>query len=467
MDRVPQENPGRQNMKIVIVGCGKVGYALAKQLSMENHDITIIDNSSKVIEKAQETLDVMVMSGNGAALDIQREARVDEADLLIAATPSDELNLLCCIVAKRLGCGHTISRVRNADYLNQLQFMRDDFGLSMTVNPEFATARTIFRFLQFPSFLKIDSFAKGRVELVELKLTENSVLNGKSLDKLTTELHLQVLVCVVERENKIFIPKGDFVLRAGDKINVTAPRSELAKMIKRLNISTQKIRNVMMIGGGRIAEYLADELIKSGVDVKVIEQNRERATELAARFPQALIINDDGSNHDVLLAEGIRETDAVLTLTGMDEQNLVISMYAEHIGVPKTVTKMNRSEYSELFSDKEIGSTVCPKDVIASEIIRYVRSIDNTDASIITLHRIVDGKAEAIEFIANAQTVGLDTPLKELRLKKNILIACIGHNGNIIIPRGMDRISYGDTVIVVTAADEPIAELNDIFETED
>ncbi len=454
-------------MKIVIVGCGKVGYALAKQLSMENHDITIIDNSSKVIEKTQETLDVIVMSGNGAALDIQREASVDEADLLIATTDSDELNLLCCIVAKRLGCKHTISRIRNAEYMNQLQFMRDDFGLSMTVNPEFATARTIFRFLQFPSFLKIDSFAKGRVELVELKLAENSVLVGKSLDKLTTELHLKVLVCVVERDNEIFIPKGNFTLRAGDKINVTAPRSELAKMIKRLGISTQKIRNVMMIGGGRIAEYLADELIKSGVDVKIIERDRERGTELAARFPEALIINDDGSSHDVLLSEGIRETDAVLTLTGMDEQNLVISMYAEHIGVPKTVTKMNRSEYSELFSDKEIGSTVCPKDVIAAEIVRYVRSIDNTDASIITLHRIVEGKAEAIEFIANAQTAGLDTPLKDLKLKKNILIACIGHNGNIIIPRGMDRISYGDTVIIVTAADEPIVELNDIFEEEE
>lgn len=454
-------------MKIVIVGCGKVGYALAKQLSVENHDITVIDHSPRVIEKTQETLDVMVMSGNGAALDIQREARVDEADLLIATTDSDELNLLCCIVAKRLGCGHTISRIRNSEYMNQLQFMRDDFGLSMTVNPEFATARTIFRFLQFPSFLKIDSFAKGRVELVELKLAENSVLVGKSLDKLTTELHLKVLVCVVERENEIFIPKGDFVLRAGDKINVTAPRSELAKMIKRLNISTQKIRNVMIIGGGRIAEYLADELIRSGVDVKVIEKDRERGTELAARFPEALIINDDGSNHDVLHAEGIMETDAVVTLTGMDEQNLVISMYAEHIGVPKTVTKMNRSEYSSLFSDKQIGSTVCPKDVIASEIIRYVRSIDNTDSSIITLHRIVEGKAEAIEFIANAQTMGLDTPLKDLRLKKNILIACISHNGNIIIPRGMNRISYGDTVIIVTAADEPIVELNDIFEEEE
>ena len=451
-------------MKIVIVGCGKVGYALAAQLSAENHDITVVDNNSRVIEKAQETLDVMSMAGNGAALAIQQEARVGEADLLIATTSSDELNLLCCIVAKRLGCRHTISRVRNTDYMNQLTFMRDDFGLSMTVNPEYATARTICRFLQFPSFLKIDSFAKGRVELVELKITENSVLNGKSLDKLSTELHLKVLVCVVERDNQIFIPKGDFVLREGDKINVTAPRSELTKMIKTLNISTQKIRNVMVVGGGRIAEYLAEELIRSGVDVKIIERDMERSIELASRYPEALIINDDGSIHDVLMAEGIRETDAVVTLTGIDEQNLVISMYAGHIGVPKTVTKLNRSAYGELFSDRELGSTVCPKEVIASEIIRYVRSIDNSDASIITLHRIVDGKAEAIEFIANAQTTGLDIPLKDLKLKKNILIACINHDGKIIIPRGMDRISYGDTVIIVTAADEPISELNDIFE---
>lgn len=454
-------------MRIVIIGCGKVGYTLAKQLTQENHDITIIDNNKKILEHAQEALDVMTMSGNGAALGTQREANVDEADLLIATTDSDELNLLCCIVAKRLGCKHTISRVRNAEYMRQIQFMRDDFGLSMTVNPEFATARTIYRFLQFPSFLKTDSFAKGRVELVELKLFKDSVLNGKSLGKLAAELHLKVLVCAVERDNRVYIPKGDFILEAGDKINVTAPRSELTKMIKKLDIATHKIRTVMIIGGGRISEYLTEELIKSGVDVKIIEKDQSRSIELAAKFPDALIINEDGSNHDVLLAEGIEETDAVVTLTGMDEQNLVISMYAQRMGVPKTVTKMNRSEYGTLFSDKELGSTVCPKEVIAADIIRYVRSIDNTEASIITLHRLVDGKAEAIEFIANPQTHGLNTPLRDLKLKSNVLIACINHNGNISIPNGMNEISCGDTVIVVTTADEQISDLNDIFEDAD
>lgn len=452
-------------MKIAIIGCGKVGFSLAKQLSAENHDITIIDINSRVVEHAQETLDVMIVQGNGAALDIQREANVGDSDLMIATTPSDELNLLCCIVAKRLGCGNTISRVRNTDYVDQIQFMRNDFGISMTVNPELATARTIYRILQFPSFLKIDSFAKGRVELVELKIPENSVLIGKSLDKLSAELKLKVLVCVIERESSIFIPNGNFVLRAGDKINVTAPRSVLAKMIKKLNIDAQKIRNVMIIGGGRIAEYLSEDLIRSGVDVKIIEKDHDRCLELATKLPNALIINDDGSSHEVLMSEGIRETDAVLTLTGMDEQNLVISMYAERIGVPKTVTKMNRSEYSELFSDMEIGSTVCTKDIIAADIIRYVRSMNASGGGqMLTLHKIVDGKAEALEFIAMPGTVGLDTPLRDLRLKKNILIACINHNGTIIIPQGSDVISSGDTVIVVTAADDPIYELNDIFE---
>ncbi len=450
-------------MKIVIIGCGKVGYELAKQLTLENHDITLIDSDSKTLEKAQESLDVMIMSGNGAALNIQKEAHVSESDLLIATTQSDELNLLCCIVAKRLGCKHTISRVRSVDYMHQIQFMRDDFGLSMTVNPELSTARTIYRFLQFPSFLKIDSFDKGRVDLVELKINKESALNGKSLGELTSELHLKVLVCAVERNNQIFTPKGDFVLNDGDKINVTAPRSELAKLIKKLNISTQKIKTVMIVGGGRISEYLTEELLSSGVDVKIIEKNYERSVSLATKFPDALVINDDASNQNLLISEGVLETDALVSLTGMDEQNIVISMYAESIGVPKTVTKMNKSAYKTLFSDKTIGSSVCPTDVIATDIIRYVRSIDNTDSSIITLHRIVDGKAEAIEFIANAKTKGLDTPLRDLKLKENILIACINHNGNISIPNGSNRILCGDTVIVVSSSGEPISDLNDIF----
>ncbi|MBQ4575552.1 MAG: Trk system potassium transporter TrkA [Clostridia bacterium] len=454
-------------MKIVIVGDGKLGFTLAKLLSGEKHDITLIDNNSDVLEKSQEALDVMTVSGNGASLEIQEEADVKSAELLIAVTASDEVNLLCCALAKKLGCHHTIARVRNAEYTKQLQFMREDFGLSMIVNPELAASRTIFRIIQFPSFLKIDSFSKGRVELVELKVDDDSPLIGKRLDKLFHELKLKILVCAVERGEEIFIPNGDFELKAGDKINVTAPRSNLARMIKQLGISKQKIRNVMTIGGGKIAEYLAEELISSGVNVKIVENNHERCVELASRLPEALIINDDGSSRDVLLAEGIEETDAVITLTNLDEQNLVISMYANHVGVPKTITKLNRTEYNILFSDIGIGSTICPKDIVANDVIRYVRSMEHgSGGSILTLHKIVDDKAEAIEFYADEGTRYLSVPLKDIPLKKNLLIASINHNGNIIIPSGADYISRGDTVILVTTGREPIKELNDIFADE-
>lgn len=450
-------------MKIVIIGCGKVGYTLAEQLTIENHDVTVIDNDNKVLERVQDSLDVMVIAGNGAALDIQKAARVGEADLLIATTQHDELNLLCCIVAKRLGCGHTISRVRNTDYTNQVRFMRDDFGLSMTVNPELAIARSIYRTLQYPSFLKIDSFGKGRIDLVELMVSEGSILAGKSLIELSRELKLKILVCAVERNSQVFIPKGDFVLQAGDKINVTAPSTELTKLIKKLEISKNKIRNVMMVGGGRVAEYLTEQLIKMGVDVKILETESDRCIELATKFPEVLVINSDGSDESVLLAEGITETDALVALTGIDEKNIVISMYAESLGVSKTVSKIDRIAYRTLFSENSVGSSVCPTDVIAADIIRYVRAIDNTESSILTLHRIVDGKAEAIEFIATAKTRGLDTSLRDLRLKNNILIACIVHDGEISIPNGNDRIQLGDTVIVVTSCGEPVSDLNDIF----
>ena len=450
-------------MKIVIVGCGKVGYALAEQLTIENHDITIVDNNNKVIERVQDSLDVMAVAGNGAALDIQEMAKVSEADLLIATTQHDELNLLCCIVAKRLGCKHTISRVRNTDYTKQVRFMQNDFGLSMTVNPELSIARSVYRTLQYPSFLKIDSFGKGRIDLVELKVAEDSILAGKSLFELGTELKQKILVCAVERNGEVFIPKGDFVLRAGDKINVTAPNTELTKLIKKLDISKQKIRNVMIVGGGRICEYLAEQLIKMGVDVKVLETDHERCVELATKFPEILVINNDGSEESVLRSEGITETDALVSLTDIDERNIVISMYAESLGVFKTVSKIDKSAYRTLFSENSVGTPICPTDVIAADIIRYVRSIDNTDSSILTLHRIVDGKAEAIEFIATAKIFGLDTPLRDLKLKNNVLIAAIIHGGEISIPNGNSRIQLGDNVVVVTSSGEQISDLNDIF----
>ncbi len=452
-------------MKIVIVGDGKVGYTLTNQLLQEGHDIIVIDNNPDVLEDSLEKLDVMVVNGNGATIKTQTEADVANSDLLIAATSADEVNLLCCFLAKKLGCRHTICRMRNPDYTQSIQYMRDDFGLSMTVNPELAAAREIFRMLQFPSFLKRDSFAKGRVEIVELKISSDSALVGKKLEKLSDILRgVKVLVCAVERGEEVYIPDGSFVIEANDKITVTAPRSELVKLIKSLKVSNQKIKDVIIIGGSRIATYLSDDLIKSGVNVKIIEQNLEKCRQLSERLPNAVIINGDGTLQDFLISEGIEETDAVVSLTNIDEENLIISMYADYCGVSKTVTKIDRTEYIHLFKDKGIGSVVCPKMLTSYEIIRYVRAMENTTGGAVkTLHRIVDEKVEALEFSATLNTKYLGEPLKKINLKNNILIACINRMGRIIIPSGNDYISAGDTVIVVTTADRKFSDINDIF----
>ncbi|MBQ7046363.1 MAG: Trk system potassium transporter TrkA [Oscillospiraceae bacterium] len=452
-------------MKIVIVGDGKVGYTLTSQLLKEGHDIVVIDNNPDVLEDSLEKLDVMVVNGNGATLKTQTEADVANSDLLIAATSADEVNLLCCFLARKLGCRHTICRVRNPDYAQSIQFMREDFGLSMTVNPELAAAREIFRMLQFPSFLKRDAFAKGRVEIVELKISSESALVGRKLEKLSDILRgVKVLVCAVERGDNVYIPDGSFVFEANDKITVTAPRSELVKLIKALKVSNQKIKDVIIIGGSRIAVYLSDDLIKSGVNVKIIEQNLDKCRLLSERLPNAVIINGDGTLQDFLISEGIEETDAVVSLTNIDEENLIISMYADHCGVSKTVTKIDRTEYIHLFRDKGIGSVVCPKMLTSYEIIRYVRAMENTTGgSVKTLHRIVDEKVEALEFAATHNTKYLGEPLKKIKLKNNILIACINRMGRIIIPSGNDYISAGDTVIVVTTADRKFSDINDVF----
>lgn len=452
-------------MKIVIVGDGKVGYTLTEQLLKENHDIVVIDNNAEVLEESLDAFDVQVVHGNGASLETQRRADVEDSDLLIAATSSDEVNLLCCMLAKKLGCAHNIARVRNREYASQIQFMRKELGLSMTINPELAAAREINRIIQFPSFLKLDSFAKGRVELVELKLRENSKLIGLCLDNLYELIKMRLLVCAVQRGDAVIIPNGRFSFETGDKITVTAPSAELARLIKKLEISSQKIRNVLIVGGSRIAEYLTYELLKSGVCVKIIEQEQRQCRLLAEKFTDAIIIHGDGTKQELLLEEGIEDMDAVISLTNIDEENLIISMFADYINVPKTITKIDRSEYIMLFRDKGIGSVVCPKLLTSHEIIRYVRAMENTNGgSVITLHRLVDDRVEALEFIAMPATKHLNTPLMDLKLKKDILIACINRLGSIIIPQGSDRICEGDTVIVVAKPERMIRDLNDIFE---
>ncbi len=453
-------------MKIIIVGCGKVGYSLAERLTHENHDITIIDTSATVIAEAQEALDVLAVDGNGAALETLKRASSDKADILIAATNADETNLLACICAKKLGCKHTIARVRNPQYTKQVIFLKNELGLSLAVNPELTAAHEIYRMIQFPSFLKRDSFDKGRVELVEFKITEDSRLNGKKIMEVASALGLRVLICAVERENNVYIPNGSFTLMAGDKITVTAARNNLAALIKSLGLVSHKIKSVMLIGCSRIAEYLTEELEKSGIDVTVIEKDISRCEAFSLRFPKALVINGNASKHGFLESANVQNTDAVITLTGIDEENLIISMYCTHIGVKKTITKIDRNEYARLFANRDLGSVVCPKDLTASEIVRYVRAISNRgdEGSVKALHHIVDSKAEAIEFSVSSATAYTEVPLWKLNLKSNVLITCISRSNQVIIPNGNDVLKVGDTVIIVTTAERAIYNLGDIFE---
>ncbi len=452
-------------MKIVIVGDGKVGYTLAQQLSDEGHDIVIIDRSAVVLQKSQELLDVMVIEGNGACLQVQHDAGVDTADLLIAATSGDEVNLLCCILARKLGCKHTIARVRNPDYEQQVRFLKEDLGLSMFINPEKAAAHEISRILQFPSFIKRDSFARGRVELVELRVDEKSPLNGITLDKLENVIRLKALICAVDRGGEVTIPSGRFQLLAGDKITVTAAANDLALLIKRLGIAQDKTRCVLIVGGSRIAEHLARELASSRIAVKIIEQDLERCAALSETLPKALVIYGNGSSQALLKSEGVADMDAVVTLTGIDEENIIISMFSNYIGVPKTITKISNMELVPMFKDKGLDSLVSPKLITANEIVRYVRAMSSAsdEDAVITLHSIVGGHAEALEFFVTAGTDNLGVPLYKMPIKDNILVACISRGGTIIIPRGSDVLLEGDTVVIVAAAGRPIIDLNEIF----
>ncbi len=452
-------------MKIVIVGDGKVGHTLTKILSGEGHDVTIIDSNLSTLKETQESLDVAVVEGNGALVDVQLAAGTQHSDLLIAATSSDEINLLCCFVARKLGCKNTVARVRNPEYDQQLGFLKEDLGLSFSINPEKAAAKEIFSLLQFPSFLKRDSFAKGLVELVEIRLKPDNILVGRRLDNMSDIWKMNALICAVERDSKVYIPSGSFCLQAEDKITVAAETAQLIELINVLKIAHKKVRQVMIIGGSRIASYLAARLIKNNVSVTIIEQKPERCTELSELLPKALIINGNGAEEDVLYAEGIREMDAVVTLTGIDEENLVLSMLANHIGVPKTITKMNRLEFIESFSNIGIDTIIRPKLLTANEIVRYVRAVGATEAdSVDALYRMADGKVEALGFTVPEGVCYLDKPLAELTLKSNTLIASIIRANQVIIPNGATCIKAGDNVVVVMRAQpEAVSSLNDIF----
>ena len=455
-------------MKIVIVGDGKVGLTLTEQLSAEGHDLVIIDRNQQVLQDSQEAYDVMVVNGNGASMHVLKEAGADSADLLIAATSADELNMLCCITAKKMGCRHTIARVRNPDYHRQLSFLKEELGLSMTINPEAAAAREIFHILQFPSSINRDFFAKGQVEVVEFKLRAKCPAVGQSLMELYRSSRVKVLVCAVERGSEVYIPNGDFVLREGDIIHVTGVNHNLMDLMRYLKLPSNRIREVVIVGGSRLGYYLAEALTRIGIKVKIIEKNYNRCVELSELLPKVLVINGDACDQKLMNAECAGKADALITLTDIDEINLVISLFAGQIGVPKTITKMDRIDQFEAFKAMGVDSIVSPKHIICDDVLRYVRAMRNhrSDA-VISLHRIVNHKVDALEFRVDKDMPKVDIPLKELKLKKNTLIACIRRKGKLIFPDGNETIQPEDTVIVVSTSENKIANLRDIFSAQE
>lgn len=442
-----------------------MGASLTRKLTAEGYDLTLIDSNPKVLGTSEERYDIMVVQGNCASMEVLLQAGVKEADLLIAVTGADEINLLCCMTAHGLNPKiHTIARVRNPEYTDQIYKMRDMFALSMVVNPEKQAAVEIERLLRYPGFLKRDTFAKGRVEIVELRIDENSKLCDVALNDMNSIVKCKILVCAVLRDGKAIAPGGNFVLKAGDRIFVTAATDVLTTLLKNLGIITHKVKRVIVCGGGTLCYYLASRLDRSGIDVQVIENNPERCTHLAEMLPNASIIHGDATNQYLLDSEGIAGCDALVTMTGLDELNMIVSLYGTGCGVPQVITKLGRMENTNILKDVSLGSIVSPKELCCNTIVRYVRAMKNQTGAALTVHSIADGQAEAIEFRVDANTQHCGEPLKHLKLKKGVLVVCISRNGVQEIPNGDSHFDIGDTVIVVTNREKSIGQLNDIFE---
>ena len=452
-------------MNIIIAGDGKVGSMLTRQLSSEGHDITVIDSNPRVLEATVERYDVIAVHGNCASMDVLLQAGVKEANLLIAATSEDEVNLLCCTTAHALNPKlHTIGRIRNPEYTEQIYRMRNVFGLSMVINPENQTAAEIDQLLKYPGFLRRDTFAKGRTEIVELRVNPGSKLSNVKLMDLRSIVRCQVLVCAVLRDGAAVAPKGDFVLRDGDRVFFTALSQNLTTLLKNLDIITRRVRNVTICGGGRISYYLASRLKKSGIRSRIIEKDYARCEELCDLLPDSDIIHGDISDQELLESEGLNQCDALVTLTGLDEMNMIVSMYASAQKIPQVITKIDQPGNRSLVDSLSLGSVICPRDLVCSNIVRYVRAMENQTGAAISVHTIADGQVEALEFLVDEHTLNCGKPLKEIRLKPNILLVSISHGAATEIPNGDSVFCQGDTVVIVdTNSKEIIRQLNDIF----
>lgn len=451
-------------MKIIVAGDGKVGATLTRQLTAEGYDITLIDSNKDVLSSSMEQFDIMTVHGNCATKDTLLKAGITDTDLIIAATSADEVNLLCCITAHGLNKNlHTIARIRNPEYSSQIYDMRDMYALSMTVNPEKQASNAIEKLLRYPGFLKHDTFAKGRVDIVELRVKSDSKLCNIPLSALPAQTKCNVLVCAVIRNGEALAPNGDFVLQAGDRIFVTASVDNLSMLLKSLGMTPKKTKNILICGGGKISYYLAKRLEKSSVSVTLVEKDEKRCVELASLLPTTNIIHGDASDQNLLNSEGLADCEAVVTATGLDEMNMIISLYANNVGVPQTITKLSRIDSGSIPSNIPLGSIICPKELCCNSIVRYVRAIQNQSGAAIAVHFIADGQAQAIEFRVDEQTKHCGEALKDIKIRKNVLIVCITHNGKIEIPNGNSSFKKGDGIIIVTSSGDVVRQLNDIF----
>ncbi|MBQ7070350.1 MAG: Trk system potassium transporter TrkA [Ruminococcus sp.] len=449
---VLKRNPKpKAGLKIIVVGCGKVGKTLVEQLYSEGHDVTVIDQNAQRVADVAAAYDVMGVTGNGASFSTLMDAGIEKADVIIAVTQSDELNLLCCTVAKRVGKCSAIARVRNPDYGNEISYLREKLELAMIMNPELEAAREAARILFLPTALEVNAFANGQAELITFKLPTDNILDNKDLMSLSTVTQASVLICAIERGGEVMIPSGSFTIQGGDTITFAASRRAAVKFFSDIGIKTHSAKSTMIIGGGKAAYYLAQKLIEGGTSVKIIELDRQRCEELSVLLPKAVIINGDGTDVDLLKEEGIEYVESFVPLTGIDEENVLLTLHARQISDAKVITKINRINFKDVISGLDLGSVIYPRYITSEAIIGYVRAkTESGDSNIETLYHLFDHRAEAIEFKVYEDSKVTDTPLMELDLKPHLLVAFINRQGKIIIPSGQDCIKRGDTVMIVT-----------------
>ena len=444
----------KNGLNIIIVGCGKVGMTLIEQLSKEGHDITIIDKNAARVQEMSNLYDTMgwnVLVGNGASYSVQMEAGIENADLIIAVTASDELNLLCCTVAKQVGDCAAIARVRTPDYSKEAGYLREKLGLTMIINPELEASLETARILYLPTALEVNSFAHGQAEIVKFKIPEGNLLDGMTIATLGKSITNEILICAIEREGEVYIPGGNFQMAKDDIVSFVAPRRHIRSFLKKIGFKTKQVKDAMIVGGGKASYYLAKQLIAMGIDVKIIEQNKERCEELSILLPEAIIINGDGTDEEVLREEGIEYAQAFIPLTGIDEENIMLTLHAKQVSNAKLITKINRSTFKNVISKLDLGSVIYPRYITSEAIIAYVRAKKNsTNSNIETLYHMFDNRAEAIEFRVDEPSSVTGIPLKDLMLKNDLLVSFIYRNGKVQIPSGLDTIEVGDTVMIVT-----------------